>query len=148
MYANEKKRANNIARDISASTHNRGLCRPTPTQHLHEYPPTSSTKRQIPTSDYVFPHIAGLLAYFLSLQPSEDSAFGVAAITPKKLKEHIISIATPGKLSDVPSDTANVSFASLVFFTISLIALLARSSACLLSHPSAFCPSRIRRCRR
>lgn len=55
------------------------------------------------------PHIAGLLAYFLSLQPSEDSAFGVAAITPKKLKEHIINIATPGKLTDVPSDTANVS---------------------------------------
>ena len=55
------------------------------------------------------PHIAGMLAYFLSLQPSEDSDYAVAAITPKKLKQNLISIATPGKLSDVPSSTKNVS---------------------------------------
>ncbi|GAD95408.1 autophagic serine protease Alp2 [Paecilomyces variotii No. 5] len=54
------------------------------------------------------PHIAGLLAYFLSLQPSKDSAFAVADITPAKLKKTLISIATEGALSDVPSDTANV----------------------------------------
>jgi cerevisin len=54
------------------------------------------------------PHIAGLLAYYLSLQPSSDSAYAVAEITPKKLKENIISIATEGALSDVPSDTKNV----------------------------------------
>lgn len=55
------------------------------------------------------PHIAGLLAYFLSLQPSSDSAYAVAEITPKELKKNVISIATPGSLSDVPSDTQNVS---------------------------------------
>ncbi|KAJ9295056.1 hypothetical protein DTO271G3_6226 [Paecilomyces variotii] len=54
------------------------------------------------------PHIAGLLAYFLSLQPSKDSAFAVADITPEKLKKALISVATVGALSDVPSDTANV----------------------------------------
>jgi len=54
------------------------------------------------------PHIAGLLAYYLSLQPSSDSAYAVAEITPKKLKENIISVATEGALTDVPSDTANV----------------------------------------
>ncbi|KAJ9295632.1 hypothetical protein DTO217A2_8987 [Paecilomyces variotii] len=54
------------------------------------------------------PHIAGLLAYFLSLQPSKDSAFAVADITPEKLKKTLISVATEGALSDVPSDTANV----------------------------------------
>jgi cerevisin len=54
------------------------------------------------------PHIAGLLAYYLSLQPSSDSAYAVAAITPKKLKENLISIATEGALDDVPSNTANV----------------------------------------
>nr|CAC85639.1 serine protease 2 [Pyrenopeziza brassicae] len=54
------------------------------------------------------PHIAGLLAYYLSLQPASDSEYAVAAITPKKLKESIISIATEGALSDVPSDTKNV----------------------------------------
>jgi cerevisin len=54
------------------------------------------------------PHIAGLLAYYLSLQPSSDSAYAVAEITPKKLKESVISIATKGALSDVPSNTENV----------------------------------------
>jgi cerevisin len=54
------------------------------------------------------PHIAGLLAYYLSLQPAKDSAFAVAEITPKKLKENIIAIATEGALTDVPSDTKNV----------------------------------------
>jgi cerevisin len=55
------------------------------------------------------PHIAGLLAYFLSLQPDTDSEFAVAEITPKKLKESLISVGTQGALTDVPSDTTNVS---------------------------------------
>lgn len=55
------------------------------------------------------PHIAGLLAYFLSLQPASDSAFAVAEITPKKLKDNLIAIGTQGALTDVPSDTTNVS---------------------------------------
>jgi len=54
------------------------------------------------------PHIAGLLAYYLSLQPSSDSAYAVGDITPKKLKENIIAIATEGALSDVPTDTKNI----------------------------------------
>lgn len=54
------------------------------------------------------PHIAGLLAYFLSLQPSSDSSYAVADITPKQLKKNLISIATEGSLSDVPADTNNV----------------------------------------
>ena len=54
------------------------------------------------------PHIAGLLAYMLSLQPSKDSAYAVADITPKKLKANLISVATEGALTDVPSNTANI----------------------------------------
>lgn len=54
------------------------------------------------------PHICGLLAYFLSLQPSSDSAYAVADITPKQLKEHMVSIATKKALSDIPSDTVNL----------------------------------------
>jgi cerevisin len=54
------------------------------------------------------PHVAGLLAYYLSLQPSSDSAYAVAEITPKKMKENILSIATVGALTDVPADTKNV----------------------------------------
>lgn len=60
------------------------------------------------------PHVAGLLAYFLSLQPSNDSAFAVAEITPKKMKENLIAIATEGALTDVPADTTNVSLFSLL----------------------------------
>jgi cerevisin len=54
------------------------------------------------------PHIAGLLAYMLSLQPAKDSAYAVADITPKKLKANLISVATVGALSDVPSNTKNI----------------------------------------
>jgi cerevisin len=54
------------------------------------------------------PHIAGLLAYYLSLQPAVDSEYAMAEITPKKLKENIISIATVGALGDVPSGTKNI----------------------------------------
>ena len=55
------------------------------------------------------PHIAGLLAYLLSLQPDSDSAFATDTLTPAKLKKSIISIGTTGVLTDVPDDTANVS---------------------------------------
>lgn len=54
------------------------------------------------------PHIAGLLAYVLSLQPSKDSAYAVADISPKKLKANLLAIATRDALTDVPSDTANI----------------------------------------
>ncbi|KAB2571270.1 putative autophagic serine protease alp2 protein [Lasiodiplodia theobromae] len=54
------------------------------------------------------PHIAGLLAYFLSLQPASDSAYSVAEITPAKLKKQLIAVATEDALSDVPSDTTNL----------------------------------------
>ena len=54
------------------------------------------------------PHIAGLLAYLLSLQPAKDSAYAVADITPKKLKDNLIAIATEDVLDNVPSGTKNV----------------------------------------
>ncbi|CAK48138.1 hypothetical protein CBS115989_1936 [Aspergillus niger] len=54
------------------------------------------------------PHIAGLLAYFVSLQPPSDSAFAVEELTPAKLKKDIIAIATEGALTDIPSNTPNL----------------------------------------
>ncbi|ORY55301.1 subtilisin-like serine protease [Pseudomassariella vexata] len=54
------------------------------------------------------PHLCGLTAYFLSLQPSKESEYGMAAITPEKLKANMISIATKGALSDIPRDTPNL----------------------------------------
>ena len=54
------------------------------------------------------PHICGLLAYFLSLQPASDSGYAVDAITPAKLKSNLISVASKGLLTDIPADTVNL----------------------------------------
>lgn len=56
------------------------------------------------------PHIAGLLAYFMSLQPSHDSEFFTEFLTPSKLKKRLISVGTADLLSGLPSDTVNVCF--------------------------------------
>lgn len=53
------------------------------------------------------PHVCGLLAYYVSLQPASDSAYAVTAITPKQLKDQMISVATKGVLSDMPAGTPN-----------------------------------------
>lgn len=54
------------------------------------------------------PHICGLLAYYLSLQPAADSEYSVAPITPEKLKSNILAVSTIGALTDIPSDTPNL----------------------------------------
>lgn len=53
------------------------------------------------------PHIAGLLAYYLSLQPAIDSEF-YSHLTPEKMKENLLKIATVGTLTDLPKDTPNL----------------------------------------
>ena len=55
------------------------------------------------------PHVAGILSYFLSLQPSTDSEFAVSgAVTPAQLKKNLIAYSSSGVLSDIPSDTPNL----------------------------------------
>ncbi|KAK5988616.1 Subtilisin-like proteinase Spm1 [Cladobotryum mycophilum] len=54
------------------------------------------------------PHVCGLLAYYLSLQPATDSDYSVAPISTTTLKENILSIATKDALSDIPEDTPNL----------------------------------------
>ena len=56
------------------------------------------------------PHIAGLLTYYLSLQPSSDSEFfiGAEGITPAQLKKNLIAFGTPDVLADIPADTPNI----------------------------------------
>ncbi|KAF8460337.1 peptidase S8/S53 domain-containing protein [Kalaharituber pfeilii] len=54
------------------------------------------------------PHVAGLLAYFLSLQPASDSGFAVEPLTPLDLKKNVIAIATRDMLSNMPDDTVNL----------------------------------------
>ncbi|KAG0165489.1 serine protease [Apophysomyces sp. BC1034] len=46
------------------------------------------------------PHVAGLAAYFLSLQESET--------TPDEIKKMILSLATKGILTQIPEDTPNL----------------------------------------
>jgi len=53
------------------------------------------------------PHICGLMAYYLSLQPSEGSEYSLASITPEKMKSNLLDIATVDALSDIPVDTPN-----------------------------------------
>lgn len=52
------------------------------------------------------PHIAGLLAYFVSLQPGADSEFFVSdkGVSPGQLKKNLINYATKDKLTDIPND--------------------------------------------
>lgn len=56
------------------------------------------------------PHVAGLLTYFLSLQPDSDSEFfdsGSDGITTEQLKKKLISYSTKDILYDLPEDTPN-----------------------------------------
>lgn len=54
------------------------------------------------------PHVAGLLAYFLSLAPDSDSDYAVGELTPAKLKKNVIAIASKGALDGIPEDTVNL----------------------------------------
>jgi cerevisin len=54
------------------------------------------------------PHICGLLAYYLSLQPASDSEYSLAPITPEKMKSNLLKIATQDALTDMPKGTPNL----------------------------------------
>lgn len=53
------------------------------------------------------PQIAGLLSYFLSLQPDVTSEFSTGLLEPAVLKEKVIKFGTKGALSDVKG-TVNI----------------------------------------
>ena len=55
------------------------------------------------------PHVAGLLTYFLSLQPDEDSEFftGSKGITPEQLKKKLIDYSTKDVFHNLPENTPN-----------------------------------------
>ncbi|ROT40951.1 hypothetical protein SODALDRAFT_343138 [Sodiomyces alkalinus F11] len=54
------------------------------------------------------PHIAGLLAYYLSLQPATDSEYSVSPISPAKLKADLLSVATVDAIRNMPAETPNL----------------------------------------
>ncbi|CAG8665426.1 4341_t:CDS:2, partial [Dentiscutata heterogama] len=53
------------------------------------------------------PHVAGLIAYLLSLQPDNESEFFSTPITPKELKNLIIELSTKNALAKLPANTDN-----------------------------------------
>ncbi|CAI2192228.1 1283_t:CDS:2 [Funneliformis geosporum] len=54
------------------------------------------------------PHVAGLIAYFLSLEPENSSEFFSTSLTPKQLKDKIINLSTKNILENVPANTPNL----------------------------------------
>jgi len=54
------------------------------------------------------PHVTGLVAYFLGLDAESTSDFAVTQLTPKKMRDMIVSLATRDVLEDVPADTPNI----------------------------------------
>ncbi|KAG0202806.1 serine protease [Mortierella sp. GBA30] len=65
-------------------------------------------KRTISGTSMASPHVAGLIAYYLSLAPENSSAFHTGPMTPKEMKDLLIARGTRDALSDVRSDTPNI----------------------------------------
>lgn len=54
------------------------------------------------------PHVAGLIAYYLSLARNTSSALHSGTISSKEMKEFVIARATKDMLTDLHSDTPNL----------------------------------------
>ncbi|KAF9106993.1 serine protease [Mortierella sp. AM989] len=68
---------------------------------------SESAKRTISGTSMASPHVAGLIAYFLSLVPESSSAFHSGVMTPKEMKALLVARGTRDVLSDV-KDTPNI----------------------------------------
>ncbi|RKF81928.1 Subtilisin-like protease [Golovinomyces cichoracearum] len=53
-------------------------------------------------------HVAGLMAYFLSLQPELGSDFAASSMTSSKMKELLVSVATKDAIPGLSEGTANL----------------------------------------
>lgn len=69
---------------------------------------SKTAKRTISGTSMASPHVAGLIAYYLSLAPASESSFNSGAYTPAEMKKLLISRGTRDVLTDVKSDTPNV----------------------------------------
>lgn len=71
------------------------------------YSPTSSASMS--GTSMASPHIAGLLTYFVSLQPGTDSEYATrGALSTKELKEHLISFGTADAIKFLDDESPNV----------------------------------------
>lgn len=77
---------------------------------LSTYIGSDSATATLSGTSMASPHIAGLLSYFLSLQPASSSEFFTSAkgVTPKQLKKNLIAYGSKNILTDIPADTPNI----------------------------------------
>ncbi|KAF8978055.1 serine protease [Entomortierella lignicola] len=68
----------------------------------------TSAKRTISGTSMASPHVAGLIAYYLSLAPENDSAFHSGSLSPKEIKDLLKETATRDALEDVDWKTPNL----------------------------------------
>ncbi|CAH1764851.1 11378_t:CDS:2 [Entrophospora sp. SA101] len=54
------------------------------------------------------PHVAGLIAYFMGLEPDCQSEFYTQSLSPNKIKDDIIKLSTKNVLRKVPANTKNL----------------------------------------
>lgn len=76
---------------------------------LSTYIGTDTATATLSGTSMASPHVAGLLTYFLSLQPGADSEYFNAAggVTPEQLKKKLIAYSTKDVLYDLPDETPN-----------------------------------------
>ncbi|KAG0372145.1 serine protease [Mortierella sp. AD032] len=67
-----------------------------------------TARRTISGTSMASPHVAGLIAYYLSLAPQSDSGFHSGTYTPKEMKALLKETATRDALSDVNYRTPNL----------------------------------------
>ncbi|KAF9084671.1 serine protease [Mortierella sp. GBA35] len=69
---------------------------------------SSTARRTISGTSMASPHVAGLIAYYLSLAPENDSGFHSGTYTPQEMKALLKETATRDALSDVNYRTPNL----------------------------------------
>lgn len=69
---------------------------------------SNSATKTISGTSMASPHVAGLIAYYLSLAPEKTSAFHTGPMTPLEMKNLLIQRGTRDLLTDVASDTPNI----------------------------------------
>lgn len=76
---------------------------------LSTYIGTDTATATLSGTSMASPHVAGLLTYFLSLQPGADSEYfrATGGVTPAQLKKKLIEYSTKDVLADLPEDTPN-----------------------------------------
>ncbi|KAI9234674.1 MAG: vacuolar serine protease [Podila humilis] len=69
---------------------------------------SKDAKRTISGTSMASPHVAGLVAYYLSLAPEDNSGYYAGVITPQEMKDYLIAKATRNVLTDIPNKTPNL----------------------------------------